>query len=140
MRLNILVALLWFLAGCRIDGVIIGKNDRGCYYAMYKYKSADKDSVTIYGKIRSEEFDYPAAVLFVRDSMYIIDKPGGYKIRLKPGKYTVTASTMSDNTMMLKSLNLHPGDSVRVDFFLTQNTDPHMSMMWPKFQSGLAPQ
>lgn len=124
MRLNILL-FVCLIASCKMDSVIIGKNDRGCYYAMYKHKAKVKDSAIIYGRIRTEEFDFPTAVLFIKDSMYIVDTLGSYKIKLQQGKYNLTVSTMSDNVMGLRSLALNPGDSIRIDFFLTPSTDPH---------------
>ena len=123
MRLNFSLIFISLIAGCKTDSVIIGKNDRGSYYAMYKYKSTDKDSALIYGRIRTEESDFPLGVLFTNDSMYITDSLGSYKIKLQHGKYNLSASALlSYNAIKLRSLQLHTGDSLRIDFFLTTDT------------------
>lgn len=119
--------LMYFLAiaGCKTEGVMLGKDNHGSYYAVHKYKSKDNDSAIIYGRIRTAEFDFPAAMLVVNDTLYNADSASSYRIKLPEGKYTLKALSPSDNTMVLPSLRLRNADSVRIDFFLTPETGPH---------------
>lgn len=112
-----------FISSCKTGKVALGKNERGCYYAMYKYKAVNTDSVTVFGRIRAEYSDTPPAVLTIDGNVHYVSQAGTYKARLGHGRHSLTALGMMYNTLKLPSMSLTAGDSIRIDFFLTASKE-----------------
>ena len=86
MKFVALLTIIFLIISCSAQRVVLSQNDRGCDSALYRYLPTVKNVAIVYGKIRTETRDNPAAAIFVNNNMYFTDSTGGiYKIALAPG-------------------------------------------------------
>src|SRR5688572_25024421 len=101
-----IVIVLASIFSCKTDKMLTGKNERGSYYVMFKYKAVNKDSVTVFGRVRTEHSDSPPAALTIDGNIYHINQSGNYRMGLDHGKHGLTALSMGYNELKMPSLSL----------------------------------
>lgn len=111
-------------AACKADKLILGKNEKGSYYALYKNKTADMGMAVIAGRVRTPNKDKSISQVIINGTVYQADSLGYYNIKLPPGKYKIEGWSTFYNPMKLEPMTLKGGDSLVIDFMVTLNTDP----------------
>ena len=69
----------------------------------------------------------PAAKVFVKNSAdlrSIADENGQYEMRLYQGEYFLVITSMGYKTIETDFINMSPGDSINVDFYLATDDRP----------------
>lgn len=120
----LLVVSLFITAGCKTSSQLqLGKNEKGCYYAVYRLHSLSSDSISVSGRIRTELSDSSGGAVLVNGKMHPADPLGNYRLSLPAGKYTLVGVAMPFYRMVVP-LSLSRGDSIKLDFYLKVNNEP----------------
>ncbi|MFC6100875.1 hypothetical protein [Olivibacter domesticus] len=122
-----LTILLLFLA-CRSAREMSGNSDLGCTYQLQRLKATSSDSALIFGKILllkdPSDTDNFEKVVRIDDQVFKTNIYGVYRIKLAPGIYHITGVAMSYNPMEIPNVHLQQGDSIKINFAITANTEP----------------
>ncbi len=93
-----------------------------------RYKSSEKHDPVIFGNFKEYGTEYPIPIPVVK---YLPDIPfikgdvkGNYKFSVKPGKYRFIGAGFPYPRKVTKELNIKMGDSIRINFYLPQDTHP----------------
>lgn len=120
IKTTVLSLVITFNIGCSVKQGQI-KTKTGVYnLEVKKFPGKNQDPI-IYGTIQAIRSDRTIKIGFVRVDHKIIykaDTTGKFKFSVKPGRHHIEGNSIGYNYVNLKTFNLVPGDSIKIDFHL----------------------
>jgi hypothetical protein len=131
VALTINLFFLFLIVSCQSSGKfkIKSTNNKGGYTVSIKKNTSliDKDSITIYGYVKSIEDETLLKGAFVKlgCNSIIVDSNGFFKINERPSEVIyLSCSWIGFKTIETEIFVLESGDSVNVNFYLSTDDRP----------------